>query len=185
MVRDVDRTLPRQPGSHGGTGPLFRATEAILYPRHTYPNSIAWIGSLLLGLSACSGEEGSDDGNLPSFVAGGSGGNGAAAAPSAGSGGQAGVVPPTSTGGSTNESGIPVTGGITTGGTGGSGTAAAGAAGDAGVPALPGAPDAGVVTPPDTVVDGPVGPGPSSLPPRGSHLPICSSGKARAPPTKK
>jgi hypothetical protein len=76
-----------------------------------------------------------------------------------------GVVPPTSTGGSTNESGIPVTGGITTGGTGGSGTAAAGAAGDAGVPALPGAPDAGVVTPPDTVVDGPVGPGPSSLPP--------------------
>ena len=136
-----------------------------MYPRHTYPNSIAWIGSLLLGLSACSGEEGTDDGNLPSFVAGGSGGNGAAAAPSAGSGGQAGVVPPTSTGGSTNESGIPVTGGITTGGTGGSGTAAAGAAGDAGVPALPGAPDAGVVTPPDTVVDGPVGPGPSSLPP--------------------
>jgi polysaccharide deacetylase len=132
-----------------------------LYCRHMYPRHIAWFGSLVLGLAACSGDEGTDGTTLPPF----SGGVVSAPGAAAGAGGQVGVVPPTSSGGSTNESGIPVVGGISAGGSGGSGATAPGAAGDAGAPALPGAPDAGAVTPPDTVVDGPVGPGPSSLPP--------------------
>jgi polysaccharide deacetylase len=130
-------------------------------PKHVDPKHIAWFGSLLLGLAACSGDEGTDGPTVPPFS------GGAVSAPSAGAGGQVGVVPPTTgLGGSTNESGIPVVGGIA--GSGGSGAAAPGAAGDAGAPpVLPGTPDAGAVTPPppDTVVDGPVGPGPSTLPP--------------------
>lgn len=126
------------------------------------PRHIAWIGVLAFGVAACSGDEGGDD-ELPSFVAGGgAAGSGVAPAPVAGSGGQVGGAPTGAAGGSTSESGIPVTGGISPG-SGGSGAATAGAGG---APAQPAAPDAGVVTPPDVpVVEGPVGPGPSSLPP--------------------
>ena len=135
----------------------LRGTEAILYPRH-----IAWTFVLAFGVVACSGDDGGD-GDLPSFVAGGgAAGSGVAPAPVAGSGGQVGGVPTTGSGGSTNESGVPVTGGISPG-SGGSGAATAGAGG---APAQPAGPDAGTVLPPDDpVVEGPVGPGPSSLPP--------------------
>lgn len=129
----------------------FSLTEAILNCRH-----IAWTGSLTLALLACSGDDAPNDSSIvpPPFNAAGAAG--APSAPTAGSGGQANPTP-VGSGGSTNESGIPVTGGISAG-AGGSSSAAPSV--DAG--AVAPAPDAGGAPPGEPV--GGVGPGPSSLP---------------------